>query len=75
MRYEKGMKVSARRQITEAGVDTPGDPQAVFPDPAYIHAEAGDHGVVEGVCGGDPTVRFTRTGTSTIVSASEIEPL
>lgn len=68
---EVGTKVKATKQITESG--TEGDPAAVFPAGAYIHAEKGDVGEVVYVENGNPTVRFERTGTATLVFNSEIE--
>lgn len=69
-----GSRVKATRQITEAGGDVAGDPAAEFPAPNYIHAEKGEPGVVEHVDGdGEPTVRFDRTGTATVVAAREVE--
>lgn len=56
--------------ITEGGVL--GDTGAKFPHPSYIHAMEGDPGVVERVDeDGLPTVRFDRTGTSTLVRWDE----
>ncbi len=65
-----GTKVKAAKQITESGIE--GDPAALFPAGAYIHAEAGDEGTVVYVEDGNPTVRFDRTGTATLVFNSEI---
>lgn len=60
-----GTRVVATKQITEGG--NAGDPNAVFPDAAYIHAEKDEPGTVEHVDGdGEPTIRFDRTGTATI---------
>ena len=62
-----GTKVEAVTRITEAGKE--GSCEAVFPDARYIHAEAGDSGVVEhvGDGGNAVTVRFHPKGTATIV--------
>ena len=70
-----GDRVTATHQITEAGGEVVGDPNAVFPAPNYIHAEDGELGTVEH-CeagpNGEPTVRFDRTRTATIVAHREI---
>jgi hypothetical protein len=71
--FEKGQRLMATAQVTENG-RLPGDPNAQFPQGAYIHAEPGDVGVVEGVDDGIPTVRFDRTGTATIVGEEEVRP-
>lgn len=66
-----GTRVKAGKQITEGGVD--GDESAKFPAPNYIHAKPGDLGTVESIDNdGDPTVRFDRTRTATIVGRHEI---
>ncbi|GEM_PF-5524890 len=76
-----GQRVRATCQVTEGGGGGGGDPTKPFldedgyPDPAYVHAEPGEEGVVESIDNGDPFVRFDRTGTATIVSAGEITPL
>lgn len=72
--YEKGDKVVARHEVTERGIGTIGDPDAAFPDAAYIHAVEGDRGTVVHVnVDGYPTVRFERTGTATIVHPDEVK--
>ena len=73
-----GNTVRAIKRITEGGgKGNPGDPDAKFPDRNYIHAEPGELGTIEHLeedkSGSYPTVRFKRTGTSTIVHDSEIE--
>lgn len=73
-----GARVIATCRITEAGGETIGDPKAEFPAPNYVHAETGEGGVIEHVeirddGLGEPTVRFDRKRTSTIVSRKEIE--
>jgi hypothetical protein len=69
--FHVGQKVMATRRIVEG--DVAGDESAKFPDRAYIHAEDGDTGVVEHIDGdGEPTVRFDRTGTATVVGPDEI---
>jgi hypothetical protein len=74
-KFEAVTRVTATHQITEAGGEVVGDPDAVFPAPNYIHAEDGELGTVEH-CeagpNGEPTVRFDRTGTATIVAHREI---
>ncbi len=71
--YELDDLVSAEHELTEAGWGTAGDPDAVFPEPAYIHATIGDHGTVVDITeDGYPTVRFHRTGTATLVHPSEV---
>lgn len=65
-----GTKVRAVKQITESGA-LPGDVNAKFPSPGYIHAEAGEEGEVIGVF----VVRFNRTGTATDVSPGEVSTL
>lgn len=65
--------VKAARQITEVGGVIIGDESAKFPAPAYIHANAGDMGIIEHIDGdGAPTVMFQRTRTATVVAPSEI---
>jgi hypothetical protein len=75
--FKVGDNVKATKRITEGGgKENPGDPKSVFPEKNYIHAEPGDEGTVEYVDSDKcPTVRFGRTGTSTIVHDSEIEIL
>lgn len=69
-----GDKVVAEQTITEAG-GHPGDTSAKFPAPRYIHAVEGDIGEVVHVNEeGLPTVRFERTGTSTLVGWGEVTP-
>lgn len=71
--YEVDDLVVARHEVTERGIGTVGDPDAEFPDPAYIHAVEGDRGTVVHInCDGYPTVRFERTGTATIVHPDEV---
>jgi hypothetical protein len=71
--FRVGQSVKATRQITEAGGVIIGDEAAKFPDPAYIHANRGDSGIVEHIDGdGEPTVRFDRTRTATVVALAEI---
>jgi hypothetical protein len=71
-KLREGQRVRAKHEITESG-KVPGDPKAKFPASLYIHAAAGDVGVVEGVDGGEvATVRFERTGTATIVGDEEV---
>lgn len=71
--YKLGQRVRAVKRIYE-------EPQPVCPD-GHVHAEAGDEGTVEyvepksGLMRGTPTVRFDRTGTSTIVFDHEVEIL
>lgn len=70
--FKVGQRVVANNTITESGL-LPGSPKAEFPAPDYIHALKNDEGMVESINGdGYPTVRFGRTGTSTIVSHTEI---
>ncbi len=72
--YDVGNNVIAKVRITEAGGDYLGDKEAEFPDPQYIHAEPGEIGIIEYIDSDhEPTVRFERTGTATIVGAHEIE--
>jgi hypothetical protein len=68
-----GQKVTATRQITEAGGDTVGNEHAKVFAPDYIHANKGESGTIEHIDGdGMPTVRFDRTGTATVVGSDEI---
>lgn len=72
--YNVGNNVIAKIRITEAGGDYLGDKEAEFPDPQYIHAEPGDIGIIEYIDSDhEPTVRFKRTGTATVVGSHEIE--
>jgi len=76
--YKEGQKVTALEQICENAQTGDGDPNAVFPDDKYIHAEKGETGTVEGVdpgLGNVPTVRFDRTKTATVVYDYEVELL
>lgn len=75
MELKEGMVVKAKTIITEAGGDTVGDHNAVFPNDNYIHADKDELGVVEFIeeDSGVPTVRWNRTGTATIVVEEEIE--
>lgn len=75
MNYKVGQRVKATRQITEGGHGVPGNPDAKdLDDKGWIHAEKDEEGFVEYVDDKTrPTVRFDRTGTSTVVGASEIE--
>ena len=76
MEYKLELRVRALMRITEGGWRHPGDPDAKFPSPNYIHAEKDEEGRVEHVNDdGMATVRFDRTGTSTIVGDVEIEVL
>jgi hypothetical protein len=68
-----GARVIATCCITEAGGETIGDPNAKYDAPNYVHAEAGEGGVIEHVDSlGEPTVLFDRKRTSTIVGLQEI---
>ncbi len=70
-----GDPVVALRNILEGG-GSPGNPNAVFPDPQYIHGAKGDRGEVIHIDQrGYPTVRFERTGTATIVDLNEIDKI
>jgi hypothetical protein len=72
--YNLGNTVIAKIRITEAGGDYLGDIEAEFPDPQYIHAEPGDVGIIEYIDSDhEPTVRFKKTGTATVVGPHEIE--
>ena len=71
--FKVGQKVRAIRQVTEGGGCIEGKPGAKFPEAAYIHAEEGDLGCVEGIDDETPTVRFCRTETATIVGKDEVE--
>jgi hypothetical protein len=79
--FVEGQRVRALRQVTEQGGDTPGEPNArvfrqndrVYIPPSYIHAEAGDFGVVRGVDDGIPTVFFDTKGTGTNVGKHEVK--
>lgn len=77
--WDVGQRVRATRIVTEGGRGYPGDPGVKMNDPYpcnlhYIHALAGELGVVEFVDEhGNPDVRFDRTGTATIVGDDEIE--
>lgn len=72
--YEEDDEVVARHEVTECGIGTIGDPDAVFPEPAYIHAIEGDTGTVVHInIDGYPTVRFHRTGTATLVHPDEVK--
>jgi transcriptional regulator with XRE-family HTH domain len=65
-------RCKAKVTITESG--GPGDEEAEFPDPGYIHARPGDVGTVMYVdAEGIATVRFDASGTATIVHRDEIE--
>ena len=67
----EGDRVVATQVVTESGAG--GDESAVVPDPEYTHAVGGDTGMVVHVeQGGLATVRFDRTGTSTIVHDREV---
>ena len=72
--YRVGMRVRARRTITENG-EPPGDPSAKVLEPQWIHAQETEEGTVIYVDerqDGLPTIRFDRTGTATIVGRDEI---
>ena len=75
--HPEGTRVQALETITEGG-QGPGDPQAEFPRPDYIHALKGDEGVIMGIdpaLGNLPTVRFDRKGTATLVRWEEIRKI
>lgn len=64
--------VVAIRPVTEDG-EPPGDENAVFPDPQYIHAVMGQMGMVVHVTADNlPTVRFVDKGTATIVGGRDV---
>lgn len=67
-----GTQVKAKRQITESGL-LPGDVNATFPDPSYIHAEVGESGTVVHADTSGHTVRWDRTGTATLCFPIEYE--
>jgi hypothetical protein len=72
--YKVNDVVEAVTTITESGNDNVGDPKAIYPQPQYIHAVAGDIGFVEYVDeDGYPMVRFDRTGTATTLDPSDIK--
>ena len=81
--FVEGQRVRALRQVTERGGREPGDPNAkiykendrVHIPQSYIHAEAGDFGVVRSVDDNTPTVFFDTKGTGTIVGEDEIEAI
>lgn len=73
--WSEGEIVKATKTITEGGSPFVGDPEAKFPNSSYIHALAGEEGVIKYVDDqGFPTVYFERTGTGTVVGDEEIEP-
>ena len=73
-KWTVGDKVTATQMITEDHLVA--DRTAKFPSPHYIHADSGDHGVIEYIDDdGCPTVRFYITGTSTIIGDHEIKHL
>jgi hypothetical protein len=69
-----GDEVIATKVITEGGIGYPPNPYATgLGDPGWVHARHGDAGVVVHVNeNGEPTVRFHKTGTATIVCADEV---
>ena len=68
-----GGRVIAFKTITEEGGGR-GDPGARYPHPAYVHAVAGELGVVVHVDGEDAiTVTFDRTRTTCTCYLSEGE--
>jgi len=72
------LRVRAKKRVVEGGGERRGDPNEEFPHPEFIHAEPGETGTIVGVerrCGGETlcTVRFDRTGSSTIVFGGEVE--
>jgi len=82
--YKVGMPVVALRDVTESGhedlanheISPPDTSKGESFDPAYVHGAKGERGVIVGVdYGGEPTVRFERTGTATLVSHAEVVPL
>ena len=66
--------VVARRTITESGLFATKRGHS-FPHPLYIHALKGHIGKVIGIDDGQPTVRFNKTGTATVVSLKEVRLL
>jgi hypothetical protein len=70
--FEEGTLVRAIRIITEDGGDG-GDFDAPFPTALYVHATAGNYGIIGGVDDSIATVRFYPSGTATVVGKEEIE--
>ena len=73
--FEEGTRVRAKRVITEGGGDTLPDESLPFgkDNKGYVHAREGEMGTVVGVDVDQPTVRFDRTRTATIVNEDEVE--
>jgi hypothetical protein len=72
--FEPGMRVRATRLIVEG--DVAPDPDAERCAPGWVHARHGDLGRVESIGPHDvPSVKFDRTGTETMVSELEVEPV
>lgn len=79
--FYKDTVVRALKVITEGGGDTPPDHSIPAPKrgghfhKSYVHGTIGDLGVVEGVDGNVPTVRFWPKKTATVVGKDEVELL
>ena len=70
--HRVGDRVIALELITECG-DGHVNPRAAPCHPGWVHATVGDAGTVIHVTeDGDPTVRFERIGTATLVSDHEV---
>lgn len=69
-----GDRVKAACIVTEDGTGV-GDESAKFPAPNYIHARKGEYGTIVFVEHGQPTVRFDRTRTATLVGNDEVRYL
>lgn len=71
-RFKLKAPVRALKQIVEEDIEPISD--ALPCTPGWVHANPGDIGVVEHIDGdGSVTVRFTESGTATLILDGEIE--
>jgi len=76
--FKVGDRVEAVVIITENGIPKDADPDALFPDPHYIHANIGDRGTVVFI---EPdeveamTIRYDKTATATLTAIREVSLL